>query len=248
MMHDLELRFNVHGFDCGYGGQLRMFSLANYFQEAAGMHASLLGIGSEHLHAHGFTWMLSRIDLKVGTLPQQGEEVLVRTWPAGNRRLFAQRCIELIDAGGMRQAGALYDYIIVDIERRMPVRPEHHLPQNLRLDRPLPYPDLETGIPPSDFGDPEGFEPVMTLTAGGRHIDHNGHVNNAHFFNWVCEAIPGYPEIQPCRIRLDFVHEILRGQTIEIRRACIDYEGKRWRAVILADGMLAARALLELKE
>ena len=36
-----ELEFDVHGFDCGYGGPLRAFALANFLQEAAGASAAV---------------------------------------------------------------------------------------------------------------------------------------------------------------------------------------------------------------
>jgi len=37
--------YEVRGFDCGYGGPFTPLALANYFQEAAGLHAERLGIG-----------------------------------------------------------------------------------------------------------------------------------------------------------------------------------------------------------
>ena len=35
-----ETRHWVRGFDCGYGGPFKALSLADYFQEAAGDHAT----------------------------------------------------------------------------------------------------------------------------------------------------------------------------------------------------------------
>ena len=89
------LEFEIHGYDCGYGGPLRAFALVNFLQEAAGVSAASLGFGMEDLHAKGRTWMLSRLDLRADELPRDGERVIVRTWPAGSAsfsRYATSRC------------------------------------------------------------------------------------------------------------------------------------------------------------
>ena len=118
------LEFEIHGYDCGYGGPLRAFALVNFLQEAAGENATRLGFGMEDLHAKGWTWMLSRLDLRADELPRDGERVLVRTWPAGTRRLFALRDIEMLGPDGRRLVRAVYAYLIVDIAARRLLRPE----------------------------------------------------------------------------------------------------------------------------
>ncbi|MFA5851755.1 MAG: acyl-ACP thioesterase domain-containing protein, partial [Spirochaetales bacterium] len=120
----LETRHSVRGYDCGYGGSFRPLSIANYFQEAAGDHALILGVGMDAMFSQGRTWMLSRVDIEIEDLPRSGDEVIVRTWPAGTDRIFAMRYIELLSADGRLLAGALYDYFIVDLEKRRPMRPE----------------------------------------------------------------------------------------------------------------------------
>jgi len=85
MIPPLEIRYEVRGYDCGYGGPLTPLALANFFQEAAGAHASQIGIGMEDLWAKGLTWMLSRIDIRIESLPQAGQTVIARTWPSGTK-------------------------------------------------------------------------------------------------------------------------------------------------------------------
>ena len=235
----MELQYVVRGYDCGYGGLLKPFALANFFQEAAGAHALALGIGMEDMWAKGLTWMLARIDIRIEQLPPEGQTVVVRTWPVGTKRLFAQRCIELIDSSGVKCAGAMYEYIVVDIKTRRAVRPERALPIDLRTDIPWPFPDLEPGIDDAafveleqalksrdagqlgtadisscDFIAAQGFMPAFSIEARARHIDHNGHVNNAHFINWLCDTVPMPPGARLARIKIDFVHEILKGEHV----------------------------------
>ncbi|MGB9684964.1 MAG: acyl-[acyl-carrier-protein] thioesterase [Rectinema subterraneum] len=239
MIQPMELQYVVRGYDCGYGGPLKPFALANFFQEAAGAHALALGIGMEDMWAKGLTWMLARIDIRIERLPPEGQTVVVRTWPVGTKRLFAQRCIELVDSSGVKCAGAMYEYIVVDIKTRHAMRPERTLPIDLRTDIPWPFPDLEPGIdnaafaalaqalqsanfeqheeadiPSADFIAAQGFMPAFSIEARARHIDHNGHVNNAHFINWLCDAVPMPSGAHLSRIKIDFVHEILKGEHV----------------------------------
>lgn len=273
MTEPLEMDYVVRGFDCGYGGPLRPFALANFFQEAAGAHAAMLGIGMEDLWRKGLTWMLARIDIRIARLPEHGAKVRVRTWPAGTRRLFALRCLELEDEREHRLAGALYEYVIVDMNTRRPVRPERHLSPDLKADRAWPYADLAPGVeeePFLEFGREnlaagQGFELAFEIEARGRHIDHNGHVNNAHFVNWLCDAVPGaedgtgpqkvsetgsvsepshVPAIAPQRLRIDFVHEIRRGERV---RAWYMPAGEgMWFTALTTEQGLAARASLSI--
>jgi len=247
----LDTEHIIRGYDCGYGGPLRPFALANFFQEAAGDHAAKLGIGMEALFALGRTWMLSRIDIEVERLPETGEKVVVRTWPFGTERIFALRCMELLDSQGRRMAGALYNYFIYDINIARPLRPERILNPGLRVDRPLPYADLSPGLhepglfPVELRGKPEdsGWVQAFSLDVAPRHIDNNGHVNNAYFINWLCDAVP--PEARGSglakRIKVDFVSEAKLGDHLAACWRKNDSGG--FHSVILRDSQIIARAL-----
>lgn len=245
-----EITHTVRGFDCGYGGPFRPLSLANYFQESAGIHASVLGIGMHEMFANGRTWMLSRIDIRAEKLPTQGDSVTVRTWPAGTDRLFALRYLELLDSQGRQMAGALYQYIIVDIEKRRPLRPERILSPDMVCNLPPPYADLSPGL--SDFPEfdllknkciSETFIQSFQITAGARHIDYNGHVNNGHIIDWLCDAIPlekrGTGRL--ARLKVDFLNEIKLGQQVTALWA----ERSGFFSVLTADGVLFAKAFTE---
>ena len=207
----------MRGYDCGYGGPLKPLSLANWLQEAAGAHAALLGVGMESMFAAGRTWMLSRLDLRMDGDLGPGRRLDLKTWPAGIERLFAQRCFDLSDESGRRVGGALYSYLVVDLALRRPLRPERVLPADLKADLPRPYDDLESGT--GQIPDPT--QRAFGIMASTRHIDHNGHVNNAHLIDWLCDAVPqalrGSGALR--RLKVDFVAEALSGEYLEARWA-----------------------------
>jgi len=262
MIPPLEIRYEVRGYDCGYGGPLTPLALANFFQEAAGAHASQIGIGMEDLWAKGLTWMLSRIDIRIESLPQAGQTVIARTWPSGTKKLFADRCLELVDDTGRKYAGAMYEYIVVDMKTRRLVRPERTLPVDLSTDYPWPFEDLAPGIEDSSFEDLStyiargdeiaenspavagstvagGFSQSFVIEARNRHIDQNGHVNNAHFINWLCDAVPSRQGQRVRRIKVDFVHEILKGKKVQAwaREVASDQKNSEDSAELANDGL-----------
>ncbi len=243
-----ETRHWVRGFDCGYGGPFKALSLADYFQEAAGDHARVLGVGMEAMKAAGRTWMLSRLDIGIKGLPSAGDEVIVRTWPAGTSRLFAQRCLELRSADGLLLAGALYEYLVVDIEARRPLRPEKILDPGLKGDYPPPLDDLEPGLSgdpgfsPLDLG---AFEPGLSLSAAPRHLDYNGHVNNAHIIDWLVDSVP--PERRGSgrlsRLKVDFIAELRSKDRVDSWVRHAEGPSPGWRILLTREGEPVARAL-----
>jgi acyl-ACP thioesterase len=208
--------------------------------------------------------MLSRIDIRIEAMPGAGQRVIARTWPVAAKKLYAQRCLELLDESGFRYVGAMYEYIIVDVQTRRVVRPERTLPIDLTTNYPWPFDDLSPGVEEVQFGALEEFSEAFALEARARHIDQNGHVNNAHFINWLCDAVPRADGETPCRIKVDFVHEILKGGKVSAlikpapaissslsRKVLNHAEGvtslrPAWFSALTCDGILAARGMIEL--
>ena len=240
-----ELEFDVHGFDCGYGGPLRAFALANFLQEAAGASAARLGFGMEDLHAKGRTWMLSRLDLRVDELPLEGARVLVRTWPAGTRKLFAFREFSMNGSDGKSLVRAVYAYLIVDIAARRPLRPESVFGSDTP-DAGVPHAVADFAFDiPSDID----MVPAFTQSVRGRHIDHNGHANNAHLVDWLVDAAGGDGELSA--LRVEFLAEALDGDLLAAAGGVpplpVFREGEAAHqavATLSRDGTAVARALV----
>jgi len=218
-----SLDSEIRGFDCGYGGPLKPLPLMNILQEAAGEHADSLGWGIENLQAEGRTWMLSRIDLRIEHLPRTGDRVRVLTWPAGIERLFALRDFRLQSSEGQDLVKAVYAYLIVDRAAKRPLRPERILgPTIVKGALPHPFAEPSFVIPPASIG-----ETSFSLRASNRHLDNNGHVNNAHIVDWLVDAVPkqsrGDRELRA--LRVEFLAEALEGD--EIRTGWAEPEGPR---------------------
>jgi medium-chain acyl-[acyl-carrier-protein] hydrolase len=209
------LEFEIRGFDCGYGGPLGALSIANFLQEAAGVNAELLGFGMESMDARGWTWMLSRIDLRVDALPEEGEAVSVATWPAETRKLFALRDFAMRGSDGRSLVRAVYAYLVVDLAARKPLRPSSVFGDDPpAVIGPHPVPDFAFDVPPA-----LDLETAYSQGVRGRHIDHNGHANNAHIVNWLVDAAaPTGAEARGAgalsALRVEFLAEALEGDEL----------------------------------
>ena len=204
----------VRGFDCHYGGPFSPLSLANFLQEAAGLHAARLGIGMADLAAEGRTWMLSRLDIRIDSLPREGDRVRVRTWPSGCERLFALRDLVLESESGEALVRAVYAYLVVDVATRKPLRPDRALDIGRLGTAEHALRDFKLGVEP-----PEGAEPACEIRARRRHIDENGHVNNAHYIDWLVDAASDRPEAAGGLrgLRVEFAREVLEGELLAAR-------------------------------
>ncbi len=222
----LELDFSVRGFDCGYGGAYRPLALANMLQEAASVHADKLGWGAAAMGALNRTWMLSRIDLRLEAEPKEGETLIVRTWPAGFEKLFALRDFEVESRDTKAVvARASYAYLVVDLAARRPIRAQNAIDPKLICGRPRSLADARYSC--AKPGDSAAWKERCSLIAMDRHIDHNGHVNNAHLIAWLCDAPPADERAagRLAALRVEFAQEALLDDSLTLAWAPLAPDG-----------------------
>src|SRR5919197_2736291 len=121
-MECLTGRFPIHSYAVDAFGTLALPALAGYLQEVAGRHADALGCGVEALRAFGLAWVLSRQRIEASAPVRLGDELEVVTWPSGVERLLVHREF-LVTRGGAEVARASTAWLVLDLDRRRPVRP-----------------------------------------------------------------------------------------------------------------------------
>jgi len=115
--------FRARYYEVGHDGCVTIQALCNYFQEAAGNHATRLGVGMQKLMDQHQSWVLSRMLVQMSVFPGWHDEVTVDTWPAGVERMFALRLFRL--RCGERMLGfGTSAWLLFDLDRRRPLRPE----------------------------------------------------------------------------------------------------------------------------
>ena len=166
-------------------GRLKLRTLFDYAQEAAGNHATCLGCGLEALLTRRQAWVLSRIRWQIHEYPSIGATVTLKTWPSGFEHLFARRDFELLAADGkiLAQATSLWLFLDTAQMRILNAAKEigELMPDNAALG--TNFPELGKIVPPGN-GETISFQVHETQ------IDLNGHLNNAEYAGFIQE-VPG---------------------------------------------------------
>jgi len=233
--------------------KLTLDAVFQYFQEAAISHAENLGVGREEMAVTKQGWVLSRISVLVDRRPAYGETVTVRTWPRGGEKLFAVRDFDIRDNSGKAAISSRSMWLIVDIEKRRPLRPQsvmNALPQNEGIN-----------ALPAGCAGPAALEERANLQKAGERIalytdvDYNGHVNNVRYIQWIQDTLGAQlmESAEKMRLDINYMNEILMDEVVEIMYAPIEneqrafaFEGRKKDNELPASSRTAFRAELRL--
>ncbi|PNE20119.1 acyl-ACP thioesterase [Mesotoga sp. Brook.08.YT.4.2.5.1] len=176
-------------------------AIMDYFNDIVTLQTVEIGHGVEVMSKGEYAWLLLRWDIAVSRYPDFMESVVVRTTPHSMDRFYAYRRFEIFDNSGLRIVEANSQWILIDQNRRRPVRIGEELYRRYGIDegfhRPLSFPKI------SVF---ESKGEMTTLRVRKSDLDTNGHSNNVSYVKWLMEAIPE-----------EFDGKTLRRLTIEYR-------------------------------
>ena len=200
--------------DCDFTSSWRPSALLEALQETAGAHSSLLGAGRHELLRMDIAWVLTRLEIVMYRYPKLGETVSVETFPMPARRWFFPRYFVLTDAKGDQVGCAGSLWVLMDLKTRHMVKPDAVLclmPDNSDLMAPLglPGPVNEVGGTITEGS----LEPVYS------DLDANGHVNNARYMDWCCNALglDTLRQMELSRFAVNYDNECLPGQSVQTR-------------------------------
>ncbi len=242
-----EERFSVASFDVDSNGRISLSSLFARFQEIAGLHATHLGVGFEELRKLGVAWMLSRITVRIESLPTWRETVTLRTWPKGIDRLFALRDFKVTSDHGEVLAVATTCWLLVDLEKGRPRRIE-----SLNVD--LRFPDADHAIKeiPDKIAVPEELKPIYEKRILFSDLDVNEHVNNAQYVRWVMDCYD--PEVLRAKkvksIQLNYLGQARYGERVGISMGMVGDPPQRnyVEGVNLKNGERVFQSLIDWRE
>jgi acyl-ACP thioesterase len=208
-----EADFPVRYHELDSHGNVRTVMLLNFLQDAAGLHATQLGVSVVDLRRQGLTWVLSRLHLNVDRYPRAGQTVVVKTWPSTRQGLFSCREFELFDDRGRGVAQATTSWAVLDLATRRPVVIGDCLPAYPLLEQRAIADDFATLEPlPSDISSELRFRVLRG------DLDSNHHVNNTIFAGWAMESVPHELAAGTlAELEISFRAEALYGDTVVSR-------------------------------
>ena len=208
----------IRSYETDLHGSLSIPSICNYLQEAAANHTHALGVSVYQLLPQNFTWVLSRLALRMDCYPGWGDPIRVCTWPSGVRGPFALRDFLMIGKDNKRIGAAVSAWLVIDAKTRLPLRRVQSV-----LDKLQPPAD---GIIEHSFDNvlgklprSEGHDQEEPFSVRYSDLDVNRHVNNVSYIGWIVASLP--PEIFDTAIltelEVNYIAEAFAGDEILAR-------------------------------
>lgn len=207
----LEQGYGIRSYEVDAGGRLAIPSVFNLLQDAASNHALRLGVSVHQLLKKNYTWVLSRMMLKMDAFPAWQDPVRIRTWPSGIQTVFALRDFELRDSNDRVIGSAVSAWIIIDADQRRPVRPTAFADQINSVEGLRALDHALHKLPAVDAAD---FESRFLVRY--HDLDINQHVNNVRYIEWLLESVPdfGCKGFTLKELELNYLGEAFKGDRI----------------------------------
>ena len=205
--------FKIKSYEAEPSGKVRLESLFNYLQEAAGNHAADLSVGFDDLSKKHLFWVLSRIKIVVNELPIWGDEIVIHTWPKGIDKLFALRDFSIRNKYNKEIITATSAWLLVDEEKfRL------HKIEDLGI--ALPDNDRKEAIhgTPEKITSSENPSKVFSQKIDFSDIDYVYHTNNTRYPSWIMNCYnPEYHKNNSIKsIQINYLEQSRFGETLEL--------------------------------
>lgn len=177
--------YQIRSYEVDCHHRLSVLAIFNFMQEVASRHAEALGVSIQQLLSENYTWLLSRLKIKLVSFPVWKDQIQIKTWPSGARRLFALRDFEIQDKDQQLVAAAISAWLILDVQKHRPARigPFIERLRPLEGDHILPVTlDKLPGLAARSH--------EKKYVVRNRDLDINQHVNNVSFVEWLVESVP----------------------------------------------------------
>jgi medium-chain acyl-[acyl-carrier-protein] hydrolase len=177
--------YTIHYYEIDYKKRLHMTSLIDFLGDIATLQSENIGIGIDYLKEKNLAWVLYKWDIVVRRYPLFGDKITIKTNPHAYNKFYANRKFEVYDECGELIAYANSLWILVNTERKRPVRITKDLTAAYGMD--------ENEDEVDTFGEIEALKHIQyesSFTVRYSDIDTNKHVNNAKYVGWAIESIP----------------------------------------------------------
>ena len=218
-------KFQIPCYNTDMSRRLKPASFMDLAQEAATLHANILGFGYDDLIVSGNAWIISRMRVVFVDTPKWREDVTLATWHKGLNRLFFLRDFLMTDNDGNVKVKATTSWLVLNLDTRRLVRDHKLLDEGKTCTENVIETPADKVVMPKDAE----VKLVMEHEAAYSDLDMNGHVNNAMYMQWAMNAV-NY-EISSERpvkeFTINFNHEIKPQEIVSIYKAIVEKEDGR---------------------
>lgn len=209
--------YYIPTYEMDFKGNATLPMLGRFMQESASNHASHLGFGHEAMVAAGRIWMLLGLAFHVERYPHWRETIEVQTWPSCHERIYYFRDFRIV-CEGQPIGVASSKWIVVDLERRRPVRDALHFGIDWNATERV-WPDCLQKMSAVESG-----EVVDDVIVRYTDLDVNEHVNNIRYIEWILDgfSLDFHKSHQLVEFEIQFQSEALYGDCVQIMQDSYD--------------------------
>ena len=205
--------YNIGLEDVGIDGKALNRTILAIMEDTAGLHSSIVGYGLMDVEESKIAWILLNWHVKIIKRPVYKDKVSCHTWSRGADKLYALRDFELYSEAGELLAIGESRWIMMNLERRRPVRIDEELVSVYKpeVDKRVFHEDMKdiTAVANTDF--------TKDYHIMRRDMDINGHVHNLSYLDGAYEVMPieNYREKEYNEIKISYKKEIRPGDKVE---------------------------------
>jgi len=203
----LEQDYVIRSYEVDAGGRLSIPSIFNLLQDAASNHALQLGVSVRQLLEKNYTWVLSRMMLRMDAFSVWRDPIQIRTWPSGIQTVFALRDFEISNGEGQTIGRSVSAWIVIDADKRRPVRPTSFADQINSIEGKHALDHALNKLPRIEAPDIHNRFFVRY---------HDLDINHVSYIEWLLESIPGFGQngLTLKEIEVNFLGEAFKGDQI----------------------------------
>jgi len=209
----LEKHYQIATYLINFQGRLGLYYLLNLLQDVATSHAHQLGFGTEDMGRAEMFWVLTRQKLVMNHWPRWNEELKIKTWvrPQKGPLSFRDFTIHYKDEV---IGECTTSWLSLNAKTRRPVT----------FDRSYIFSKLQdvgkVSIETRKIPVQTNVERMLTFHVRNSDIDHNMHVNNTKYAQWILDAVPMEAHMNAIikSYEINFIAETKVGDELTIQR------------------------------
>ena len=180
-----EESIKIHSFQMDPKGKAQLFTICNYLQEAASMHATIAGLGFDDMIRRNQVWVLTRLKVEIDIYPVWNDKLKLQTWSRGNEGIFYLRDFTILNESEDTIIKATSSWAAINLKTRKPELVDG-LEMMLYSQKERIAIDTKLGKLP-DLKNPELLREYQVQYTD---IDIVYHVNNVKYIEMILNAFP----------------------------------------------------------
>lgn len=209
-IHVNSITIRTSDLDCF--DRVKPYAYLEFYQDIAGEHADILGVGYEASKKLNVGWVLMKSKLEIFKNPVPYDTLLLQTWPSNLTKVDFSRDYRLLDKEGELISQGTSQWCIVDINTHRILRTSTiNFPEGVQ-EKPLYTARLEK-LSEYDYSNQEV---KYSHTIRNSDLDHYGHTNNARYAVMLFDALPNTLENSVHTLEINYIAEAKLGETIDL--------------------------------